>query len=136
MCSILHLFIVYFIYCSSRIFSTLIPLNLFSFDRLKIGWSTGRPDVPLSPKEQEAIKNVIRRNELLEMAERQRVGKLVERVENIKSRAAETGPKNCRMCGQAFGLLVGPSKLICDDCRKPVCSKCCIDLNSRSPTKR
>lgn len=104
--------------------------------RLKIGWSTGRPDVPLSPKEQEAIKNVIRRNELLEMAERQRVGKLVERVENIKSRAAETGPKNCRMCGQAFGLLVGPSKLICDDCRKPVCSKCCIDLNSRSPNKR
>lgn len=109
--------------------------HLFLFCRLRIGWSTGRPEVPLSPREQEAIKNVIKRNEMLEMAERQRVGRLVERVENIKSRAAETGPKSCRLCGQSFGLL-GPSKIICDDCKKPVCSKCCIDLNCRSPTKK
>ncbi|XP_063696197.1 rabphilin-3A isoform X2 [Culicoides brevitarsis] len=105
-------------------------------DRLKIGWFAGRPDVPLSSKEQETIKNVIRRNEALEMAERQRVGKLVERMENIKSRAVETGPRNCRMCGQTFGLLVGVSKFLCDICKKPVCSKCCIDLNTRSLTKR
>lgn len=39
---------------------------------------------------------MVRRNEQLEIAERQRVGKLVERVEKIKERAAEYGPKHCR----------------------------------------
>lgn len=77
---------------------------------------------------------MIKRNEQLESAERQRVGKLVERVEKIKQRAAECGPRFCRLCGQSFGLL-GPSKLICDDCRKPVCSKCSIELHSKAATK-
>lgn len=81
------------------------------------------------------IRDVIKRNEELEQAERQRVGKLVERVENIKRRIVETGPNNCRLCGQSFGILK-PSKQICDDCKKPICAKCCIDLNSRSPTRR
>lgn len=39
-----------------------------------------------------------------------------------------------RLCGQAFGLL-GPSKIICDDCRKPVCSKCSIELHLKNGTK-
>lgn len=117
-----------------------------------------------------AIMEVIQRNEQLETAERQRVGRLVERVEKIKQRAAECGPRYCRfvnenaktiiakllhvyvysvdstfvsqfsfcfvmcrLCGQSFGLL-GPSKLICEDCQKPVCSKCSIELHSRDTT--
>lgn len=39
-----------------------------------------------------------------------------------------------RLCGQAFGLL-GPSKIICEDCRKPVCSKCSIELHLKSGPK-
>lgn len=50
----------------------------------------------LNAEEQQAIVSVIKRNEQLEMAERQRVGKLVERVERIKQRASYYGPKNCR----------------------------------------
>lgn len=50
----------------------------------------------LNDEEQQAIVSVIKRNEQLEMAERQRVGKLVERVERIKQRASYYGPKNCR----------------------------------------
>lgn len=37
----------------------------------------------------------------------------------------------CRLCGQSFGLL-GPCKLICDQCKKPMCSKCAIEVR---PTK-
>jgi hypothetical protein len=48
------------------------------------------------PEEQEQIINVIKRNEALEVAERQRVGKLVERVEKIKQRTIDYGPKKCR----------------------------------------
>lgn len=44
-----------------------------------------------------AILEVIQRNEQLEIAERQRVGRLVERVEKIKQRAAECGPRYCRL---------------------------------------
>lgn len=65
--------------------------------RLRTGWSTGKPTAAaLDPAERDAILDVIRRNEQLEVAERQRVGKLVERVEKIKERAAECGPRNCR----------------------------------------
>lgn len=120
----------------------IINYNFFSSSlifRLQTGWSSGRPNDALCPEEQAAIISVIRRNEALEMAERQRVGKLVDKVEKIKLQAAEFGPKtsklSCRICGQSFGIL-GPSKLICDDCQKPVCSKCSIEINSKSPKAR
>lgn len=64
---------------------------------MQTGWSTGKaPTAALDAAERDAIIAVIQRNEELEIAERQRVGKLVERVEKIKERAAECGPKNCR----------------------------------------
>lgn len=64
--------------------------------RLQTGWSSASKRVALNDEEQQAIVSVIKRNEQLEMAERQRVGKLVERVERIKLRASYYGPKNCR----------------------------------------
>lgn len=64
--------------------------------RLHTGWSSAKPVGPLDADEKNAIIEVIRRNEQLESAERQRVGKLVERVEKIKQRAAECGPRFCR----------------------------------------
>lgn len=75
--------------------TTIIPV-LFNF-RLHTGWSTGKSSpTSLEQSERDAILDVIRRNEQLEVAERQRVGRIVERVEKIKQRAAECGPKNCR----------------------------------------
>lgn len=64
--------------------------------RLHTGWSSGKPPGTLQPEEKMAILEVIQRNEQLETAERQRVGRLVERVEKIKQRAAECGPRFCR----------------------------------------
>lgn len=78
-----------FIFCSAP--------SLSNLSRLHTGWSTGKSSTAsLEPAERDAIIAVIQRNEQLEIAERQRVGRLVERVEKIKQRAAECGPKNCR----------------------------------------
>lgn len=80
--------------------SFLFPIFIFLFPfvyRLHTGWSAGRTTSGnLKPEEQAAIISVIKRNEALEMSERQRVGKLVDRVEKIKQRAAECGPRYCR----------------------------------------
>lgn len=82
---------------------SLLNFRYVTSHRLRTGWSTGKStstspstSTSLDPSEREAILEVIRRNEQLEVAERQRVGRIVERVENIKQRAAECGPRNCR----------------------------------------
>lgn len=65
--------------------------------RLRTGWSTGKTTTTsLDPAERDAIIEVIQRNELLELAERERVGKIIERVEKIKQRATDFGPRYCR----------------------------------------
>jgi len=101
--------------------------------RLKAGWSSSKTSEPLRPEEQEAIISVIRRNEEIEVAERQRVGRLVERVEKIKQHAVERGPNCCRLCGDTFGIL-RPHRILCEDCRQSVCAKCSVDINIRYHT--
>ncbi|XP_034663223.1 rabphilin-3A isoform X2 [Drosophila subobscura] len=101
--------------------------------KLRAGWSSSKTSEPLRPEEQEAIISVIRRNEEIEIAERQRVGRLVERVEKIKQHAVERGPNCCRLCGDTFGLL-RPHRIICEDCRQSVCTKCSVDINIRYHT--
>lgn len=101
--------------------------------RLRAGWSSSKTNEPLRPDEQAAIISVIRRNEEIETAERQRVGRLVERVEKIKQRAVEGGPNCCRLCGDTFGLLRS-TRIICEDCKKSVCAKCSVDINIRYHT--
>lgn len=68
------------------------------FKRLRTGWSTGKTTTTsLDPAERDAIIEVVQRNELLENAERERIGRIIERVEKIKQRVVtDFGPKNCR----------------------------------------
>ncbi|XP_054730962.1 rabphilin-1 [Anastrepha obliqua] len=101
--------------------------------KLRAGWSSSKSNEPLRPDEQAAIISVIRRNEEIEIAERQRVGRLVDRVEKIKQRAVERGPNCCRLCGDTFGLLRS-TRIICEDCKKFVCTKCSVDINIRYHT--
>lgn len=71
--------------------------SLHCVHRLHTGWSTGRSTpTALNSAERDAILGVIQRNELLECAERQRIGKIIDRVDKIKQRAADCGPRNCR----------------------------------------
>lgn len=113
-------------------------LNVYSHltgGRLKTGWCTGKtkPTGTLSHEEQDVIVAVIKRSEAVDVAERQRVGRLVDKLERIKERIVDCGPPNqCRLCGHVFRFLRSP-KVICEDCQKAVCSKCCIDLVVKRP---
>lgn len=72
------------------------------------------------------------------MAERLRVGRLVDKLERAKERVVSTVdcPTNqCRLCGQIFRFLRS-IKVICADCNKAVCSKCSIDMTTTATVKR
>ncbi|BFZ18785.1 hypothetical protein BsWGS_21822 [Bradybaena similaris] len=104
--------------------------------KLGTGWSVHtnrmgnftRPD-QLSLEEQEQILNVINRAEYLEGVEQERIGRLVDKLDNMKKNAVGNGSSQCILCGDEFKLL-GASPSYCDDCAKAVCSKCGMDTIS------
>ncbi|XP_059721705.1 rab effector Noc2 isoform X2 [Haemorhous mexicanus] len=92
--------------------------------KLQTGWSVHtfqtekqRKMQALSPKELELILGVIRKAEQLDVAEQQRVGRLVERLENMRKNAMGNGLSQCLLCGEMLGLL-GSSSVFCQDCKK------------------
>ncbi|XP_038013951.1 rab effector Noc2 isoform X3 [Motacilla alba alba] len=101
--------------------------------KLQTGWSVHtfqtekqRKLQALSPKELELILGVIRKAEQLDVVEQQRVGCLVERLENMRKNAMGNGLSQCLLCGEMLGLL-GSSSVFCQDCKKKVCTKCGIE---------
>ncbi|XP_018775025.1 rab effector Noc2 isoform X1 [Serinus canaria] len=101
--------------------------------KLQTGWSVHtfqtekqRKMQALSPKELELILGVIRKAEQLDVAEQRRVGRLVERLENMRKNAMGNGLSQCLLCGEMLGLL-GSSSVFCQDCKKKVCTKCGIE---------
>ncbi|XP_064460998.1 rabphilin-3A-like isoform X1 [Ornithodoros turicata] len=104
--------------------------------KLHTGWSVKTGGInsfskveQMSDTDQEVIVDVIKRADMLERIEQHRVGRLVERVENMKRNALGNGTTQCLLCAEEFGLL-SSSPMICNDCRKAVCSKCCVDTFS------
>ncbi|NXR77790.1 RP3A protein, partial [Pycnonotus jocosus] len=100
---------------------------------LQTGWSVHtfqtekqRKMQALSPKELEIILGVIRKAEQLDVVEQQRIGRLVERLENMRKNAMGNGLSQCLLCGETLGLL-GSSSVFCQDCKKKVCTKCGIE---------
>ncbi|NXI16644.1 DOC2B protein, partial [Irena cyanogastra] len=100
---------------------------------LQTGWSVHtfqtekqRKMQALSPKELEVILGVIRKAEELDVLEQQRIGRLVERLENMRKNAMGNGLSQCLLCGETLGLL-GSSSVFCQDCKKKVCTKCGIE---------
>ncbi|XP_022085712.1 double C2-like domain-containing protein beta isoform X2 [Acanthaster planci] len=83
----------------------------------------------LSREEQETILGVIERADKLEVAEQERIGRLVDKLENMKKNALGNGSGKCVLCGDEFGLL-GASPLTCHDCYKAVCTKCGVDTTN------
>ncbi|XP_067421891.1 rab effector Noc2 isoform X2 [Emydura macquarii macquarii] len=101
--------------------------------KLQTGWSvhTNQTDKQrkrqaLNPKELEVILEVIRRAEKLDLTEQQRIGRLVERLENMRKNVVGNGLSQCLLCGELLGLL-GAAWLFCQDCKKKVCTKCGIE---------
>ncbi|XP_055327613.1 rabphilin-3A-like isoform X2 [Paramacrobiotus metropolitanus] len=107
--------------------------------RLKAGWSVhsnkasapAKKSVPapLTYEEQEAILSVIRRAEAMEQQEQERIGKLVDRLDNLKKLTAGNGITHCAFCGREFGRVLGGSPQTCKDCGQAVCSKCGVDTS-------
>nr|XP_020664712.1 rab effector Noc2 [Pogona vitticeps] len=101
--------------------------------KLQTGWSVHtfqtdrqRRTQALDAKEMEVILEVIRRAEKLDHVEQQRIGRLVERLENMRKNVMGNGSSQCLLCGEALGLLRSTA-VFCQDCRKKVCTKCGIE---------
>ncbi|XP_076664027.1 rabphilin-3A isoform X3 [Andrena cerasifolii] len=103
----------------------------------------------LTEEEQQAIIQVIQRAEALDLSEQERIGRLVERLENMKrnvcivtatrlnerkncSSRCSNSPHcvcSCALCGERFGAVLGATSNLCKDCRKYICPKCGIEIN-------
>ncbi|XP_074968897.1 rab effector Noc2 isoform X4 [Phalacrocorax aristotelis] len=101
--------------------------------KLQTGWSVHtfqtekqRKMQALSPQELEVILEVIRKAEKLDIIEQQRIGRLVERLENMRKNVMGNGLSQCLLCGELLGLL-GSTSVFCQDCKKKVCTKCGIE---------
>ncbi|XP_043860333.1 rab effector Noc2 [Dromiciops gliroides] len=104
--------------------------------KLQSGWSVHtyqtdkqRKSQSLNAAEVEAILEVIHRAEKLDILEQQRIGKLVERLENMRKNVMGNGLSQCFLCGEPLGLL-GSASVFCQDCKKKVCTKCGIETSS------
>uniref|UniRef100_A0A1Y1LN07 Rabphilin n=1 Tax=Photinus pyralis TaxID=7054 RepID=A0A1Y1LN07_PHOPY len=104
--------------------------------KLKTGWSVKTSTfgyksspAPLRDDEQTAILEVIRRAEQLDIVEQERVGKLIERLENMRRNVLGRSTSQCLLCGDRFGIL-GSQKARCVDCQRFVCQKCSIETIS------
>ncbi|XP_012270565.1 rabphilin-3A isoform X2 [Orussus abietinus] len=107
--------------------------------------ASSTPVVALTDEERSMIIQVIQRAEALDLAEQERVGRLVERLENMKRNVSTAmgsgttertcgsrcagGTKcvcSCALCGERFAVLgAGPG--LCKDCRRYICQKCGIE---------
>ncbi|XP_078278918.1 rab effector Noc2-like [Rhinoraja longicauda] len=101
--------------------------------KLKTGWSVHtnetakqRQNQMLSKSEIEMILDVIHRAERLELIEQNRIGRLVERLENMKRNVIGNGQSQCLLCGELLGFM-GSTSVFCQDCRRKVCIKCGIE---------
>ncbi|XP_078535989.1 rab effector Noc2 isoform X1 [Lissotriton helveticus] len=101
--------------------------------KLQSGWSVHTSQTEKQRKKQslekdeiEIILDVIRRAEKLDLTEQQRIGRLVERLENMRKNVMGNGMSQCLLCGETLGLL-GTASVFCQDCKKKVCTKCGIE---------
>lgn len=102
--------------------------------KLNSGWSfhssgparkTGTKS-DITDNEQEIIRNVLDRADKIRQVEEERIGRLVEKLENMRYNAIGDGRDTCLLCSSKFGTLKVVAKK-CDICEKSVCQKCGLD---------
>uniref|UniRef100_A0A8C8XUU8 Rabphilin 3A n=1 Tax=Panthera leo TaxID=9689 RepID=A0A8C8XUU8_PANLE len=107
---------------------------------LQAGWPvhpSGPPDrqrkqEELTDEEKEIINRVIARAEKMEEMEQERIGRLVDRLENMRKNVAGDGVNRCILCGEQLGML-GSTCVVCEDCKKNVCTKCGVETSNNRP---
>ncbi|GIY04445.1 rab effector Noc2 [Caerostris extrusa] len=102
--------------------------------KLNSGWSVHSHDYfekkePIQDPELRSIENVIERARQIDMLEKERIGRMVFRLENMKRNTVGDGKKTCSMCGISFGVF-RVSSVICCDCCMAVCEKCRVDIQN------
>lgn len=116
------------------------PLQSNDKEQLQAGWSVhagGQPDrqrkqEELTDEEKEIINRVIARAEKMEEMEQERIGRLVDRLETMRKNVAGDGVNRCILCGEQLGML-GSACVVCEDCKKNVCTKCGVETSNNRP---
>ncbi|XP_067395595.1 rabphilin-3A isoform X2 [Emydura macquarii macquarii] len=113
------------------------PMSLRA--KLPAGWSVRgtQPERPrkneeLTDEEKEIINRVIARAEKMEEMEQERIGRLMNRLEDMRKNVAGDGVNHCILCGEQLGH-PGSACVVCEDCKKNVCTKCGIETTNNRP---
>uniref|UniRef100_A0A670IXV3 Rabphilin-3A n=1 Tax=Podarcis muralis TaxID=64176 RepID=A0A670IXV3_PODMU len=106
---------------------------------LRADWSAhgtqpdrGRKNEELTDEEKEIINRVIARAEKMEELEQERIGRLMNRLEDMRRNVAGDGVNRCILCGEQLGRL-GSACVVCEDCKKNVCTKCGTQTSNNRP---
>ncbi|NXO56508.1 RP3A protein, partial [Aramus guarauna] len=107
--------------------------------RLPTGWAArgGQPDrqrkgEELTDEEKEIINRVIARAEKMEEMEQERIGRLMTRLEDMRRSVLGDGVNRCILCGEQLGPR-GSACVVCEDCKKNVCTKCGVETTNSRP---
>nr|XP_057926334.1 rabphilin-3A-like isoform X2 [Doryrhamphus excisus] len=84
----------------------------------------------LTDEEKEIINNVIARAEKMEAMEQERIGRLINRLDDMKKTVCGDGLSRCVLCGEQLGT-PGVSSVVCEDCKKNMCTKCGTQCGSK-----
>ncbi|XP_019740790.1 rabphilin-3A isoform X2 [Hippocampus comes] len=88
------------------------------------------PAPELTDEEKEIINGVIARAEKMEAMEQERIGRLINRLDDMKKTVCGDGLSRCVLCGEQLGT-PGVSSVVCEDCKKNMCTKCGTQCSSR-----
>ncbi|KAJ6656711.1 hypothetical protein lerEdw1_003598 [Lerista edwardsae] len=92
----------------------------------------GRKNEELTDEEKEIINRVIARAEKMEEMEQERIGRLVNRLEDMRRNVSGDGVNRCILCGEQLGRL-GSKCVVCEDCKKNVCTACGVQTTNSRP---
>uniref|UniRef100_A0A8C3Y9F7 Rabphilin-3A n=1 Tax=Catharus ustulatus TaxID=91951 RepID=A0A8C3Y9F7_CATUS len=103
---------------------------------LPAGW-TAQPErqrkgEELTDEEKEIINRVIARAEKMEEMEQERIGRLMTRLEDMRRSVLGDGVNRCILCGEQLGTR-GQACVVCEDCKKNVCTKCGVQTTNNRP---
>ncbi|NWU02978.1 RP3A protein, partial [Urocynchramus pylzowi] len=104
--------------------------------RLPAGWAAQperqRKGEELTDEEKEIINRVIARAEKMEEMEQERIGRLMTRLEDMRRSVLGDGVNRCILCGEQLGTR-GSACVVCEDCKKNVCTKCGVQTTNNRP---
>ncbi|XP_034284766.1 rabphilin-3A-like [Pantherophis guttatus] len=92
----------------------------------------GRKGEELTDEEKEIINRVIARAEKMEEMEQDRIRRLMNRLDDMRRNIAGDGVDRCILCGEQLGH-PGSACVVCEDCKKNVCTKCGIQTTNNRP---